>query len=34
MGFFLLMAAGNDSTRSTYASAMRALIENPASARS
>lgn len=29
MGFFLLMAAGNDSTRSTYASAMRALIEHP-----
>ncbi|MEX1142824.1 MAG: cytochrome P450 [Thermoleophilaceae bacterium] len=30
MGFFLLVAAGNDSTRSTYASAMRALIEDPA----
>jgi len=29
MGFFLLMAAGNDSTKATYASAMRALIENP-----
>lgn len=29
MGFFLLMAAGNDSTKSTYCSAMRALIENP-----
>jgi cytochrome P450 len=29
MGFFLLMAAGNDSTRSTYCSAMRALIEHP-----
>jgi len=29
MGFFLLVAAGNDSTRSTYASAMRALIEHP-----
>ena len=29
MGFFLLVAAGNDSTRSTYSSAMRALIENP-----
>src|SRR5690606_10658790 len=27
MGFFLLMAAGNDSTRSTYASGMRALLE-------
>jgi cholest-4-en-3-one 26-monooxygenase len=30
MGFFLLVAAGNDSTRSTYSSAMRALIEDPA----
>ncbi|HEU4658874.1 MAG TPA: cytochrome P450 [Capillimicrobium sp.] len=29
MGFFLLMAAGNDSTKSTYCSAMRALIEHP-----
>ena len=29
MGFFLLVAAGNDSTRSTYASAMRALMESP-----
>jgi cytochrome P450 len=29
MGFFLLMAAGNDSTKATYASGMRALIENP-----
>ncbi|MFN8216222.1 MAG: cytochrome P450 [Solirubrobacterales bacterium] len=29
MGFFLLMAAGNDSTKATYASAMRALIEHP-----
>jgi cytochrome P450 len=29
MGFFLLVAAGNDSTRSTYASSMRALIEDP-----
>ena len=29
MGFFLLMAAGNDSTKSTYCSAMRALLENP-----
>jgi len=29
MGFFLLVAAGNDSTRSTYSSAMRALMENP-----
>ena len=29
MGFFLLMAAGNDSTKATYSSGMRALIENP-----
>jgi cholest-4-en-3-one 26-monooxygenase len=29
MGFFLLMAAGNDSTKATYCSAMQALIENP-----
>ena len=29
MGFFLLVAAGNDSTKATYSSAMRALIENP-----
>jgi cholest-4-en-3-one 26-monooxygenase len=29
MGFFLLVAAGNDSTKSTYCSSMRALIENP-----
>ncbi len=29
MGFFLLVAAGNDSTKSTYASGMRALIEHP-----
>ncbi|MGZ4269438.1 MAG: cytochrome P450 [Solirubrobacteraceae bacterium] len=28
MGFFLLMAAGNDSTKSTYCSAMRALMED------
>src|SRR3954447_2700075 len=28
MGFFLLVAAGNDSTRSTYASGMRALMED------
>jgi cholest-4-en-3-one 26-monooxygenase len=28
MGFFLLVAAGNDSTRSTYASGMRALLED------
>jgi cytochrome P450 len=29
MGFFLLMAAGNDSTKATYCSAMRALMESP-----
>ncbi|HXD53969.1 MAG TPA: cytochrome P450 [Solirubrobacteraceae bacterium] len=29
MGFFLLMAAGNDSTKSTYCSAMRAIMEDP-----
>ncbi len=29
MGFFLLMAAGNDSTKATYASGMRALMEDP-----
>lgn len=29
MGFFLLMAAGNDSTKATFCSAMLALIENP-----
>src|SRR4051812_8530464 len=29
MGFFLLMAAGNDSTKATYASGMRALMESP-----
>lgn len=29
MGFFLLVAAGNDSTKATYSSAMRALIEHP-----
>src|SRR3954451_20096093 len=29
MGFFLLVAAGNDSTRATYASGMTALMENP-----
>ncbi len=28
MGFFLLMAAGNDSTKATYCSAMRALLED------
>jgi cholest-4-en-3-one 26-monooxygenase len=30
MGFFLLVAAGNDSTKATYCSAMRALLESPA----
>ena len=30
MGFFLLMAAGNDSTKATYCSGMRALLEDPA----
>jgi cholest-4-en-3-one 26-monooxygenase len=29
MGFFLLVAAGNDSTKATYASAMLALMEHP-----
>jgi cholest-4-en-3-one 26-monooxygenase len=29
MGFFLLMAAGNDSTKATYASGMGALLEQP-----
>jgi len=29
MGFFLLVAAGNDSTKATYASGMRALLEHP-----
>jgi cholest-4-en-3-one 26-monooxygenase len=29
MGFFLLVAAGNDSTKATYCSAMRALMDNP-----
>jgi cholest-4-en-3-one 26-monooxygenase len=28
-GFVLLMAAGNDSTKATYTSTIRALIENP-----
>jgi len=30
MGFFLLMAAGNDSTKATYCSAMRALMADHA----
>jgi cholest-4-en-3-one 26-monooxygenase len=29
MGFFLLMAAGNDSTKATYCSGMRAVLEDP-----
>jgi cholest-4-en-3-one 26-monooxygenase len=29
MGFFLLMAAGNDSTKATFCSGMRALMESP-----
>jgi len=33
MGFFLLVAAGNDSTKATYSSCMRALMEDPAQRR-
>jgi cytochrome P450 len=33
MGFFLLVAAGNDSTKATYCSGMRALMESPAQRR-
>jgi cytochrome P450 len=29
MGFFLLVAAGNDSTKATYCSGMRALLDHP-----
>ncbi len=29
MGFFLLLAAGNDSTKATYCSGMRAVMEDP-----
>jgi cholest-4-en-3-one 26-monooxygenase len=29
MGFFLLVAAGNDSTKATYCSGMRALLDDP-----
>jgi cytochrome P450 len=29
MGFFLLMAAGNDSTKATYCAGMRAIMEDP-----
>ena len=30
MGFFLLVAAGNDSTKATYCSGIKALIDDPA----
>jgi cytochrome P450 len=33
MGFFLLILAGNDSTKATYCSGMRALMEDPAQMR-
>jgi cytochrome P450 len=33
MGFFLLVAAGNDSTKATYCSGMRALMADPAQRR-
>jgi cholest-4-en-3-one 26-monooxygenase len=33
MGFFLLMAAGNDSTKATFCSTLRALMESPAQQR-
>jgi len=29
MGFFLLVAAGNDSTKATYSSGLQALMEHP-----
>src|SRR3954466_5805636 len=29
MGFFLLLAAGNDSTKATYCSGMRAMMDHP-----
>ena len=32
MGFFLLVAAGNDSTKATYCSGMRALHREPGAA--
>ena len=32
MGFFLLVAAGNDSTKATFTSGMRALMEDPRAA--
>ena len=33
MGFFLLVAAGNDSTKATYCSGMRAILQDPAQKR-
>jgi cytochrome P450 len=33
MGFFLLVAAGNDSTKATYCSGVRALMEDPSQRR-
>ncbi len=33
MGFFLLVAAGNDSTKATFCSGMRALLEDPSQMR-
>jgi cytochrome P450 len=33
MGFFLLVAAGNDSTKATYCSGMRAIMEDPSQRR-
>lgn len=33
MGFFLLVAAGNDSTKATFCSGMRALMEDPSQMR-
>jgi len=33
MGFVLLVAAGNDSTKATYCSGMRAILEDPAQKR-
>jgi cytochrome P450 len=33
MGFFLLILAGNDSTKATYCSGMRALMEDPSQKR-
>jgi cytochrome P450 len=33
MGFFLLVAAGNDSTKATYCSGMQAILQDPAQKR-